>query len=803
MSDANTITVYEFTRGFKKIEREDGILVSGGYESEVGPSNYQVPKEIQDAVKFNDFRIPDSYAPAQGEIALIARDIGDYSVLAVATYLLEDGKRPGVAYRYFWLDRGNWENIDGIGTLLWWWRQVGEPYFSFEEYEKFNRLNYYAPICTSEVFARCRPQVESLLPKITYVPYIFALQNNGGNKTPDYAGLHYLALHLKQQRQTPMAWAWNVPHLDFPERFTLICCADGKAFEYISPKVKQYKRPLASTGGGATSNQQQQKLPGAAGSTGQFSTNPSPKSNNNLTHKIKECIKNIANDQNVEENLLKLADYLESYSTSHWNWAQIIDNTFKTNNTKSAAKYQALLVLLNPQENVYFWLSWLTNPNNSNWADASLKIQSQLLKVCKDNQNDNAYKYLSLCILRCISLLLVKCLSHNINDREYQNIEWLLVDSKNVWSSQFKTYAINLTSQLKCQDPNDAKDQFYEPVLNMLNLWKSQLTHNKPPQVYKEYSTIARLVEKIGNYTLSAFFYQLSEGSVPTNVYDLVHLQIIPLTRSEKASDLYNSERNGLDFFSKVLSIVSNNRLSVIIAIILAVVAGYLGVSAPNWLNKSKNDPPTEILLSPNLERDWYYYSQQFIKQTTEKDKTATKNQIIKYLKELEESIKNSGIEPGGDEDRKKLRSTPDYTFISGSFAAKLPKKLDLKKPQDILLLQKALSSIDILKSPPSGNYDDQTKDGVNQFQKMREIPETGTVDEKTWNQLSQLFIDEQVQIAATFLLKSIETRNSHDDLKKDKDNLFKCKKNNQSEGYIMCVEELIQKLEPENPRGN
>ena len=254
------------------------------------------------------------------------------------------------------------------------------------------------------------------------------------------------------------------------------------------------------------------------------------------------------------------------------------------------------------------------------------------------------------------------------------------------------------------------------------------------------------------------------------------------------------------------MSIVSNNKLSVIIAIILAAVAGYLGVSAPNLLssvNKHQAPTSTETLLSPNLERDLHHYSQQFIEQTTKKDKTATKNKIIKYLQELEGSIKNSGIEPGGDEDIKNLRSTPDYTFINQSFVAQPPIKLDLNKPQDILLLKQALSSIDILKSPPSGTYDDQTKDSVNQFQKMRGIRETGTVDEKTWDQLRQFFIDEQVQIAATFLLKSIQTRNSHDDLKKDQDNLSKCQQNNQAQGYINCVENLIQKLESENNGGN
>ncbi|MGK7876139.1 MAG: hypothetical protein AB4426_23430, partial [Xenococcaceae cyanobacterium] len=87
MNSPSTVTVYEFSRGFQNshYSKQYGRWVSGGHSKPIERENFTVPKPIQEAVKNGDFAINDNYPPSSEELALIARDIGNYSVLAVAT----------------------------------------------------------------------------------------------------------------------------------------------------------------------------------------------------------------------------------------------------------------------------------------------------------------------------------------------------------------------------------------------------------------------------------------------------------------------------------------------------------------------------------------------------------------------------------------------------------------------------------------------------------------------------------------------------------------------------------------------
>ncbi|MDJ1185931.1 hypothetical protein PMH09_22395, partial [Roseofilum sp. BLCC_M143] len=138
-----TFSIHQFSRGIiNPTQNTKGEWVSGGYGKEIENESHTVPEEIQQAVNttsrrgYRAFGIPNAYPPKLDEIALIARDLGKYCVLAVANKLRDDtGTRQFVGYRYFWLDKTqlqhhpNRQNFDGIGTLLWYWQQQKKPRF--------------------------------------------------------------------------------------------------------------------------------------------------------------------------------------------------------------------------------------------------------------------------------------------------------------------------------------------------------------------------------------------------------------------------------------------------------------------------------------------------------------------------------------------------------------------------------------------------------------------------------------------------------------------------------------------------
>ncbi|MFM6008551.1 MAG: hypothetical protein ACKPA7_32075 [Sphaerospermopsis kisseleviana] len=129
------IPIYQFCRAFENVRWSDVYqrYVSGGYAFEkITRWNREVPEEIRQEVINGYFALNDNYPPEEDDFALIAREINDkYAVLAVANRQLDDGGRPTIGYKYFWLEKSS-PDVDGIGTLIFWWSE-NEPKFNMAE----------------------------------------------------------------------------------------------------------------------------------------------------------------------------------------------------------------------------------------------------------------------------------------------------------------------------------------------------------------------------------------------------------------------------------------------------------------------------------------------------------------------------------------------------------------------------------------------------------------------------------------------------------------------------------------------
>lgn len=245
--------IYEFCTGMERVSK-NGKWVSGASLSQIDESrsNYNpIPQPIRNAVENLLFEIDksDSYYPLQGEVALIARDLGDYSVLAAATKEVDDkGARPLIAYRYFWLNNddlrkaigqdGDW---DGVGTLVYWW------YFNTREKQgcfimnpnTFNS-NFKNPcLCPNNGVYKKQEFIEKFFPKNIHdtqkSPFCFYSSND----SKSLRGLEIQALALKVNRSP--SWAWNVRYLEHPEEFNIIYCADEDAYNRMLSRLPQTK----------------------------------------------------------------------------------------------------------------------------------------------------------------------------------------------------------------------------------------------------------------------------------------------------------------------------------------------------------------------------------------------------------------------------------------------------------------------------------------------------------------------------------------------------------------------------------
>lgn len=291
------IHIYEFSKQFNHIECKESIWVSGGFEVEKSQaffrSNYgngnitEIPDEIRQAVVSGLFEIPNAYPPNPlsneefhqkvanqqlniahpplEDIALIAKELGDYCILAVATRQMDDKWRSKMlGYRYFWLKISNLNTqrpdlVDGIATLLLWWTENGSLCFDMNpssyEYSPNKNKPYLGERVIYKQFIRNKYQPVSKIYK-SALPCLFEPTTD---RQFDVWNLHAQALH-----RVPLepAWAWNVRKLTKPETFTVVYCADRASYDQFSSPVLKSFEPSPTTGSITTTsgspNQSQQ-----------------------------------------------------------------------------------------------------------------------------------------------------------------------------------------------------------------------------------------------------------------------------------------------------------------------------------------------------------------------------------------------------------------------------------------------------------------------------------------------------------------------------------------------------------------
>lgn len=798
------LVVNEFSRAFINVRFSEKYqrYVSGGYDGEVGNSTVPVPEKIKAAVNRGDFRINDNYPPkadkADGEaVALIAREIEEYSVLAVATGAIDERDRVLVAYRYFWLQKSE-DEVDGIGTLLCWWDTQKKPRFHFpEEDPNLPEPHKLDRIPQPTHFDQFRQEVEDIRSQIKGSPFVLEF-----SRSFTVNGFHHLALYLQAEHNLNVAWAWNVLYLDYPERFTLICCADEKAYHRISTEVERYKKPLQA----ALNEKESSPTPGLAkfsiekynqpnqrfGSAEQhYQTGhlASQSNSNLLSHKIRQCLILIAIDDNVnEQKLLELANYLNTPSNEDWNWEDVLDRTLYNRSYSSAAnRYRVLLAILKPRE-VTKWLDWRIG-NNKKYDANSLELQNLLFEVSQYNEKKLTCRRLKEILNLGISELLLKeCEENNTvnsSNQQYQEeIEWLLVKSNNLWSSSFRKYARKLAEQLLISGEQNSQDTFYTRVFRTKIEWEKKPSTTKEGLLFSEYRSLAKLFESV-NSSLSAMFHQLSSGGVPKTIQPDV--EIIPLRWRDR-------DRDRPDFFLKLPSFLWN-KVSIRIGVftLLAIIAALTLLNVVEFSLSSKSNSRTnQSVLEASLGPDFYLWLVTGSKQA--------KNRAVASLKSFTKKFGNTaqGYSPTIPEDSF-VRSTPDYAFIRDFFTPNIP---DLQSPDlkdkpirsgspeaDIRIVQKILKSLDYDVNI-TGQFDQKTSTAVSNFRRDKNISAANTVlvDSHTWTALKESHTYMQVWVTADFLLTRLESDTNRDVfLEEDLKNLFDCSSKGYA-SYRSCV---------------
>lgn len=282
------LEVHEFCRGFIATQK-DGIWVSGGFKSnKIDRPSRSVPKVIEKAVTDGWLKIPDDDFPLPGAVALleqetaaqggqrgnilvkppfesiavIAREIDRYCILAIATTYLDNtpGMRQMVSYQYYWLSLDELQaanpdperQVDGILSLIDWWLENGYPCFNMDpnrqhSYPYRPRIHYknLSPNDLDTLLGINNFETDpNLSPPILLHPTILLHPNSlAPSRRESIYLIHRVALQVVELYDIPLAWAWNVRNLTAPAEFAAIQTADSNALDrLVSKKQKLPKK---------------------------------------------------------------------------------------------------------------------------------------------------------------------------------------------------------------------------------------------------------------------------------------------------------------------------------------------------------------------------------------------------------------------------------------------------------------------------------------------------------------------------------------------------------------------------------
>jgi hypothetical protein len=424
----------------------------------------KIPIAIKNLIDQGYFQIEQQNFSQDRPYSLIGRDTDQYSILAVAW---ADNQFPDkISVRFYWLEKTNVrKDIDGVGTLLEWWR-------AYEGKSEVPYRIFY--ILTDYYWKHYEPFIKKFIDFTKKPKCSVYLEDQVGEELRRILGsrqcLH--AATLRQHQEHPeistMAWAWNTGKLLYPTAFTLIHCTDDEAYRHNlkaivpiqdvrsdDPSKKHEDEPLSK----AVSNYQ------ASDSTNLWS---------DLREKLFDIARKHVNNDNYflsVEDCKDLVKILKNASIQKWDSKEMripsasIDGRFN-------AIYIAFLIILMPNfDDIKGFGKWLHDlipyyqGHSSSGNDKNLfTVQDKFYSRIRDQDSEIADQ-IEINIKRRIAELLVNYYPIG-RPIQAEIVKWLLIKSSCFWLTRFSKYSEQLL--WKMNDYNKAEEDEQKHFTAML-----------------------------------------------------------------------------------------------------------------------------------------------------------------------------------------------------------------------------------------------------------------------------------------------------------------------------------------------
>ena len=497
MSSPN-IEIHEFSTGIHIQKRDNGWVSLGFTGQYMNATINPIPQVVERAIANQEFALAEGASSEKP--AIIGRVVGSgddpWCVIAVVTRGEDEVGRSAAFYRYFLCQGDN----SYLRFILAWWEQNQKP--------RFNPLDVKdSPhLFTGETPKPDHDQINEYksLPFAQQKPIVLPVE-----RQIDLYTLNSLAIRKPNESKNglPVSWAFNVEALVKPERFQIIQPASQKAYDGLT-------RAIANAG----------QIVSAV---------------NFDEAALKAGIRSLMNSSQVKpeavEEIVKAVEN-EEVTDEYW------ENLFNGQGADKAIKqkiYSPQMVRLMTiramvlPETLPQFLAWLKiqpgkKPDENQMM--SLELQKAIRKSFPKEQLSAGIKY-----------LLPKLLDEKIS---VDSLSWLLAMEGSAWVYAQKEFFNDikydlqlihdhcsnsnnlypnsvLKSQIKTQNDSWQNDLKCEKEIweGLIRYWKSIQYRNWKIEGYQP---LAELFEKFKEYDLAAYFYQIKDGEVKKDLFDLV-----------------------------------------------------------------------------------------------------------------------------------------------------------------------------------------------------------------------------------------------------------------------------------------
>jgi|GEM_PF-6037060 len=807
-SQTGQIQIYEFYPIFPFEQNRNGEWVSKGFTATQVTNRQQTPLEVLQAVFQSDnkgeisinslqssFQIPDTHPPQPGEVALIARDIGKYCILAVANRIKDDYDREFVGYRYFWLDKRNLQitDADGIATLLNFWETNNRPSLDLNPHHLTYQGSLVNVYTRQKYFNYYLPYIQSLFDKINTSPALFEANKDGQKLNP--GELHCLAREASSQHNIPFkGWAWNVRRLEKFQDLNAIYCADAEALNHFRSQIASQITPKNIP----SRNQQISPQSGSS-----YNSPRSPQIPEYNEDEIRRILQSVAKDPTKVDKVRQLLDCFSNHGSALHQYGdkKVKDNFKESNPSENTITYITLLVIIGNDLNkdkferdreIINMERGLLNLKQEKKKIVVEFIDNLLKTLRANNQDLRAYKLIGQAI-RLLDVLVDKQPENNL----FATIESLRKiffgsDSKN---DAFDTFSGGNSSRRKSsskkgkttQTQSSYNQSSEQSGMENNDSGDEKLENNLPQNEKENNNSDDKKLSMVVLLVLGVI------GAIGIAVWGLLSFPTATITTEEQGESSSLEAPEILSLLKLLQALDASSDSFGEQEKILKINPSDLKSIVDHFSETDNTNSQEVISLLKGL-------SSSNIDQQINEIVKENQSDIESYLRgergKLEVSISQSLDDP---EKIKSARDLKIYSYIQTSYLPNLtPDKLpDLPKTgsansstedKDVKVLQKVLESNKWYYGVITGNFDQATKDAVIKAQKFYEQPkQDGVVGKGTWEAILLRITDYQVERTLDFMVKSLEKDKPYTEIIKQ---LNECKAQPQTLQFTICLEE-------------